>query len=175
MPPLIQTGYWNIVFMKTFFNVIGCVVVVAVAAFVGQSAGFFKVPAIDDAGPYGTGVVTWAKGGFKGSPLAPAVAGQPDPVAVEATRAKAEMSQLIAESKRRAIAKYPDLAVANTEMNSRFVFRYNWMVKEGNALLQEATWPEQLAEDCAKAAKVTAKSLKSPVVSTKKMMASAAQ
>ena len=161
--------------MKTVFNVIGCIVVVAVAAFVGQAAGFFKVPALDNAGRYGTGVVTWAQGGFKGSPLAPTDAGQPDPAATEAVRAKAETAQLVAESKKRAVAKYPDLAVANTEMNSRFVFRYNWMAKENNALLREANWPEQLAEDCAKACKVTAKSMKSPAVSTRKMMASAAQ
>ena len=163
--------------MKNFLNVLGCLAALVVAAFVGQACGFFKVGALDDASRYGTGVVSWAKGGFKGSPTATGTAPEPVNAAVsaDAARAKAEFAQLVNTSKQRAIAKYPDLTVANTEMNSRFVFRYNWMSKEGNALLQDANWPEKLADDCAKAAKVTARTLKSPAVSTRKMMASAAQ
>ena len=162
--------------MKNFLNLIGCIIVVIVAAFVGQAAGFFKIGALDGASRYGTGVVDWAKGGFKGSPTATAGT-EPGPAApsAEAVRAKAEFATLVGESKKRAVAKYPDLAVASTEMNSRFVFRYNWMAKEGNALLQDANWPEKLADDCAKASRVTARTLKSPAVSSKKMVASAAQ
>ena len=164
--------------MKTFFNILGCLVVVTVAAFVGQTAGFFKVAALDDASRYGNGVVAWAKGGFKGSPAAVSALGEQVSTVVsdEASRAKAEFATLVNESKKRAVAKYPDLSVANTEMNSRFVFRYNWMSKESNALLQEATWPEKLADDCAKAARVTAKTLNNgPAEPRKKLMASTAQ
>ncbi len=57
--------------------------------------------------------------------------------------------QRVAESKRRAIAKYPTLAVADSEMNLRFVFRYQWMTKEANPRLQASNWPELLADDCA--------------------------
>ena len=58
-------------------------------------------------------------------------------------------AQRVAESKRLAIAKYPALAVANSEMNLRFVFRYQWMAKEANPRLQTSNWPELLADDCA--------------------------
>ena len=162
--------------MKNFLNILGCIIVVIVAAFVGQAAGFFKIGALDDASRYGSGVVAWAGNGFKGSPTATAPT-EPGPAApsADAVREKAEFAALVGESKKRAIAKYPDIAVAPSEMNSRFVFRYNWMVKEGNALLQDATWPEKLAEDCAKASKVTARTLKSSAVSSKKMVASAGQ
>ena len=156
--------------MKALYKVIGCIVVLAVAACLGQACGFFKVPGVDAVVPH----VTWAKGDG-GSPGEPGGGAEPGSATVETAKAKAERTQLVAESKRRAVAKYPDLAVANTEMNTRFVFRYNWMAKEGNALLQQANWPEQLAEDCAKACKATAKSTKSPAVSPKKMMASTAQ
>ena len=58
-------------------------------------------------------------------------------------------AQRVADSKRRAIVKYPALAVANSEINLRFVFRYQWMAKEANPRLQASNWPELLADDCA--------------------------
>lgn len=60
----------------------------------------------------------------------------------------------VAESQRRAIAKYPALAVPRSEMNIRFVYRYQWMAKEDNARLHSPNWPETLADDCAKASNV---------------------
>ena len=62
----------------------------------------------------------------------------------------------LADSKRRAIAKYPDLAVANSEMNIRFVYRYKLMVKDDNPRLKAPNWPELLADDCAAAVAVHA-------------------
>lgn len=60
----------------------------------------------------------------------------------------------VAESQRRAIAKYPALGVAHSEMNIRFVYRYQWMLKEDSARLRAPNWPEMLADDCAKASNV---------------------
>ena len=45
-------------FMKALYNVIGCIVVLAAAACLGQACGFFKVPGVDAVVPYGT----WAQG-----------------------------------------------------------------------------------------------------------------
>ena len=55
----------------------------------------------------------------------------------------------VADSKRRAIAKYPTLETAESEMNVRFVYRYKCMVKDGNPRLKTPDWPELLADDCA--------------------------
>ena len=55
----------------------------------------------------------------------------------------------LAESKRRAIAKYPALASADSEINIRFVYRYQCMVKDNNPRLNAPNWPELLADDCA--------------------------
>lgn len=68
-------------------------------------------------------------------------------------------SSRVAESKRRAIAKYPTLAVANSEMNIRFIFRYQWMVKDNNTRLRNPNWPELLADDCAAAAQPNTKAV----------------
>lgn len=167
--------------MKTFLNVLGCLVVLAVAAVLGQTYGLFHAPGLDIVGRYGTSVTTWAKGGFQGSPTAGATTPDaPLPEAVAATTlAKDELTHLIGESKKRAIAKHPDLTVANSELNSRFVFRYNYMVKEGSPRLQESNWPEKLADECAAAAQVHAKPgqgkapAKGPSVVSKKMVADA--
>ena len=61
----------------------------------------------------------------------------------------------VAESQRRAVARYPALAVPHSEMNIRFVYRYQWMAKEDNARLHAPNWPELLADDCAKDSKVS--------------------
>ena len=161
--------------MKNFLNVLGCLVVLAVAAFVGEAFGFYKVLALDNASRYGAGMLKWAQGGFKGSPTdAIGADNQPAPTP-DNTQAKAELAQLVAESKKRAVQKYPDLLVSPSEMNSRFVFRYNWMSKENNPRLQEPNWPETLADECAAAAKVRAKPSGGPVTSSKKLVATSAQ
>lgn len=165
--------------MKTFLNILVCVIVLAVAALVGSGLGFFKVPALDSARNYSMSVVTWAKNGFKGSPgVTNAATSNDQPEAAGPSQAQQELSRLISDSKRRAVAKYPDLAIVNTEMNSRFVFRYTRMTKENDARLQEPNWPETLADDCAAASKVHAKptSDRGPVpVSSKKMVATSAR
>lgn len=68
----------------------------------------------------------------------------PDPRAV--------LAQRIAESKLRAIDKYPALTVPSSEINTRFVFRYKKLAEEHSQRLQEPDWPEKLAEECANAA-----------------------
>lgn len=167
--------------MKTLLNLLACLVIFTVAAFVGNAFGFFKVAALDNARDYGMSVVTWAKGGFKGSPtasLAAASTTAPGANAPAPTQAQAELSHLIKESQHRAVTKYPDLAVANTELNSRFVFRYNWLVKENSPRLQEPNWPEVLADECAEAAKVrigTKSGGPKEVAGSKKLVASSAQ
>ena len=55
----------------------------------------------------------------------------------------------VSDSKRRAIAKYPALETADSEMNIRFVYRYKCMVKDNNPRLKTPDWPELLADDCA--------------------------
>ena len=62
----------------------------------------------------------------------------------------------VAESKRSAVAKYPALADANSEINTRFVFRYKLMVKDNDPRLKTTNWPELLADDCAAASAVRA-------------------
>ncbi len=160
--------------MKTFLNLLACVIVLAVAACLGSALGFFKLPALDSAQKYGMSYVSWAKGGFKGSPTASLMATTEQPEAAAPTQAQTEQAQLVNESKRRAVARYPDLAVANTEMNSRFVFRYKKLVEQKSARLEDATWPETLAEECAVASKVHAKS--GPLTeNSKKLVATTAQ
>ena len=62
----------------------------------------------------------------------------------------------VAESKRNAIAKYPALALADSEINIRFVSRYKSMIKDGDPRLKAPNWPELLADDCAAASAVHA-------------------
>ncbi len=61
------------------------------------------------------------------------------------------LASRVAESKRCALAKYPALAVADSEMNIRFVYRYHLMVKDNDPRLKVTNWPELLADDCAAA------------------------
>ena len=58
------------------------------------------------------------------------------------------LSARIAASQKQAIAKYPALTVAGSEMNSRFVYRYKRMLSEKDARLQDPAWPVQLADEC---------------------------
>jgi hypothetical protein len=53
-----------------------------------------------------------------------------------------------ADSQKRAIAKYPQLAVASTPLNQEFVRRYNGLKASGDAMLQDPDWPEKLAKQC---------------------------
>ena len=76
-------------------------------------------------------------------PLAPAPAN---------TAAQASLAQQIVASKLRAIDKHPTLAIPNSEVNLRFVFRYKKLVEEKSPRLQEPDWPEKLADECAGAA-----------------------
>jgi hypothetical protein len=62
-----------------------------------------------------------------------------------------EFARRVAVSQAQAVARYPSLGTANSEMNSRFIFRYKRMVSEHNARLQDPNWPLLLAEDCAAA------------------------
>ena len=78
-------------------------------------------------------------------PTVPA-AGKPTP------SAEAVLAQEVASSQLRAIDQYPELAVPNSEINLRFVFRYKNLLAEKSPRLQDPRWPEELADECATAA-----------------------
>lgn len=67
------------------------------------------------------------------------------------------LDRQVAASKQRAVNKYPALAVEGSEINLRFVFRYKNLVQENSPRLLDPNWPEQLVEECAAAAGVTAR------------------
>ena len=69
----------------------------------------------------------------------------------------AALAKGVAASKERAVDLYPDLAVPNSEINLRFVFRYKALLAEKSARLQDPSWPEKLAAECARAANGTLK------------------
>lgn len=78
-------------------------------------------------------------------PAAPAAA-TPNPV----NRAAQEFAAAVEDSKRRAIRRHPDLAVAGSEFNRIFVAEYNRLTSQHDAALLLVTWPETLADECAR-------------------------
>ncbi len=90
------------------------------------------------------------------APLAPMAAVPPQPTTVPSLT----LAQRIAYSQVRAVEKHPDLAVPNSENNSRFIFRYKKLAAEKSPRLQEPDWPEKLADECAAAAAMGSKSRK---------------
>lgn len=82
----------------------------------------------------------------------PAPTPPPPTPAATASDAQVRLAQQIAASQGRAIDKYPGLAVPNSEINLRFVFRYKALLAEKSPRLQEPDWPEKLADECANAA-----------------------
>ena len=75
----------------------------------------------------------------------------PAPAAMGGARQKAELASQVAQTQQAAVAKYPSLAVAGSEINSRFVFRYKALLAQQSARLLDPSWPMQLADDCAAA------------------------
>lgn len=73
-----------------------------------------------------------------------------DPAGI-AAKADTSFAEGVAASKERAVDKYPDLTLPNSEINLRFVFRYKVLLAEKSARLQDSHWPEELADECAKA------------------------
>ena len=57
------------------------------------------------------------------------------------------------------MAKYPALAVAGSEINSRFVFRYKALLAQRSPRLLDPAWPMQLADECAAASAVKTKTV----------------
>ena len=100
-------------------------------------------------------------------PLAESSAAQPAAPQTATTLPPEDLAFRVTESQRLAVAKYPALGVAHTEINSRFVFRYKRMLKEHSARLQDPGWPLQLADECA-----AASGLKPPPSATNKATAS---
>ena len=99
---------------------------------------------------------------------APAVVASVQPVAaVPATtapaptsaRPKADLASQIAQAQQAAVAKYPALAVAGSEINSRFVFRYKALLAQQSPRLLNPTWPMQLADECAAASTAKTKAV----------------
>ena len=74
-------------------------------------------------------------------------------------RPKAELASRVAQAQQAAVAKYPALAVAGSEINSRFVFRYKAMLAQQSPRLLDPTWPMQLADECAAASNVKTKTI----------------
>ena len=67
---------------------------------------------------------------------------------------KAELTALVFQSQRLAVARYPSLGEAASEMNIRFNSRYKRLLAEDSPRLQDPDWPVQLADECAKDAGV---------------------
>ena len=64
---------------------------------------------------------------------------------------KADLAGQVARAQQAAVAKYPALAVAGSEINSRFVFRYKALLAQQSPRLLDPAWPLQLADECAAA------------------------
>lgn len=79
---------------------------------------------------------------------APSAEQQPTPD--DAAR-KAELAALVSQSQKAALARYPALGEATSEMNIRFNYRYKRMLAEYSPRLQDPAWPLQLADECAQA------------------------
>ena len=72
---------------------------------------------------------------------------------------KADLAGQVARAQQAAVAKYPALAVAGSEINSRFVFRYKAMLAQQSPRLLDPAWPMQLADECAAASAVKTKTV----------------
>ena len=59
------------------------------------------------------------------------------------------LAAAVDQSQRAAVAKYPALKVAGSEINVRFAFRYKNLVADHSPRLQDPAWPLQLADECA--------------------------
>ena len=59
-------------------------------------------------------------------------------------------ADLVAQSEGAALAKYPALGVPDSEINLRFNARYKQWVADQSPRLREPSWPEQLADECAR-------------------------
>ena len=62
------------------------------------------------------------------------------------TTAKAPGAVKAIDSQKRAIALYPDLAVAGSPLNREFLRRYNALKASGDPILQKPDWPEKLVK-----------------------------
>ena len=71
------------------------------------------------------------------------------PPAVSSTPDKNAQANLVAQSQRAAVTKYPALGVPDSEINIRFAYRYKTLVADHSPRLQDPTWPMQLADECA--------------------------
>ncbi len=65
-------------------------------------------------------------------------------------QAEQDFAAAVEASKRRAIRRYPELAVAGSEFNRAFVAGYNRLTTEHSSSLLLVTWPETLADECAR-------------------------
>ena len=83
----------------------------------------------------------------------------PSPAAMDEARRKAQLASQVALAQQAAVAKYPSLAVAGSEINSRFVFRYKALLAQQSARLLDPSWPMQLADECAAASAGKAKTV----------------
>ena len=83
----------------------------------------------------------------------------PSPAAMDEARRKAQLASQVALAQQAAVAKYPSLAVAGSEINSRFVFRYKALLAQQSARFLDPSWPMPLADECAAASAGNAKTV----------------
>ncbi len=57
-------------------------------------------------------------------------------------------AELVADSKRKAVQKYPDLGVAGTAMNTHFLGIYREWQSRRDARFAFPEWPERIADEC---------------------------
>lgn len=91
------------------------------------------------------------------APQVPSQPPQPPPAEEQLapnSSGKTELAALVGQSQRAALAKYPSLGEAASEMNIRFNYRYKRLLAEYSPRLQDPAWPVQLADECAQAAGV---------------------
>ena len=91
-----------------------------------------------------------------GSSAAPARPTAPaSPVTQSAATASAlppdDLARRVAASQQLAVARYPALGTAGSEINSRFVFRYKRLLADRSERLRDPNWPLLLADECAAA------------------------
>ena len=134
--------------MKDWF-ILGCIGFIAVLAF-RERGHWTSQPAPSPAASVSVESPAAAQETHSVPPPPPAAAVQLAPD----DSAKAELANLVAQSQRLALAKYPALGTVNSEINIRFNFRYKRMLADYSPRLQDPNWPLQLADECAQAANV---------------------
>ncbi len=76
-------------------------------------------------------------------------AAEAEEAARKATYIRQHLPEMVKQSQARALKVHPDLGVASSALNKKFVERYKVLQAEKSPRLQEPEWPEKLADECA--------------------------